>query len=104
MASTDDPDGVKLFGTGGQLLVTLKTLMSWLKKLECLELKDLMLERYDAKHLLDEVLDSCCLALKYLNLVNVTTVHCPIMHIGLFMNLQVHSMNPSLQYKSLLIN
>lgn len=48
-----------------------------------------MLERYDAKHLLDEVLNSCCLVLKVLHLVNVTTVHCPIMHIGLFLNLQV---------------
>lgn len=73
----------------GQLLAALKRLLSNLTHLRTLKLIDLMLERYDAKHLLDEVLNSCCLVLKVLHLVNVTTVHCPIMHIGLFLNLQV---------------
>ncbi|XP_037033542.1 uncharacterized protein LOC119072433 [Bradysia coprophila] len=94
MAATNDPEGIKLFGTGGQLLAALKRLLSNLTHLRTLKLIDLMLERYDAKHLLDEVLNSCCLVLKVLHLVNVTTVHCPIMHIGLFLNLQILVISP----------
>lgn len=89
MASSEDPESIKLFGTGGQLLASLKRLMTNLTNLQTLKLVDLMLERYEANHLLDEVLESCCLVLKRLYLINVTMVHCPIMHIGLFLNLQV---------------
>lgn len=89
MASSEDPESIKLFGTGGQLLAALKRLMTNLTNLQTLKLVDLMLERYEANHLLDEVLESCCLVLKRLYLINVTMVHCPIMHIGLFLNLQV---------------
>lgn len=89
MASRDDPESIKLFGTGGQLLKTLKDLMLQLTQLTSLKLVDLMLERYEAKHLLDEVLESCSMVLKKLYLVNVTILHCPIMHVGLFFNLEV---------------
>lgn len=110
MAAPDDPEGVKLFGTGGkfdmcnhvdhillmilcfnvvlgQMLAALKRLMANLDKLKTVELIDLMLDRYEAKHLLDEVVNTC--SLRRLHLVNVTTAHCPIMHVGLFFNLQV---------------
>lgn len=53
-----------------------------------------MLERYDAKHLLDEVLDSCNTSLQRLCLINVTSTHCPIMHTGLFFNLKVLIISP----------
>ena len=89
MASREDPESIKLFGTGGQLLKTLKDLMLQLTDLTSLKLVDLMLERYEAKHLLDEVLESCSMALRKLYLVNVTILHCPIMHVGLFFNLEV---------------
>ena len=89
MAMSEDPESIKLFGTGGQLLAALKRLMLCLTNLHSLSLVDLFLERYEANHLLDEVLESCCLVLRRLCLVNVTNVHCPIMHIGLFLNLQV---------------
>ncbi|CRL05674.1 CLUMA_CG018707, isoform A [Clunio marinus] len=91
MRSTDD---VKLFGTGGQLLKTLKGLLYELNKLKTLKLVDLMLERYEAKHLLDEVLESCNMVLKELVLINVTNTHCPIMHVGLFFNLQILTISP----------
>lgn len=87
MAAPDDPDGIKLFGTGGQLLAELKRLMGNIKCLKALRLIDLMLNRYEAKHLLDEVLESA--ELTRLTLVNVTMTHCPIMHVGLFLNLRV---------------
>lgn len=89
MAAADDPSGVKLFGTGGQLLAELKRLLGNLDRLQNLQLTDLMLDRYEAKHLLDEVLQAGQMQLLRLSLVNVTTVHCPIMHVGLFLNLQV---------------
>lgn len=63
--------------------------MAKLDNLRILKLIDLVLERFEANHLLDEVLDSCCTQLRVLYLVNTTTVHCPIMHVGLFINLQV---------------
>ncbi|XP_058065276.1 uncharacterized protein LOC131214943 [Anopheles bellator] len=94
MAYSEDPESIKLFGTGGQLLAALKRLMYCLTNLTSLSLVDLMLERYEANHLLDEVLESCCLVLRRLCLVNVTSVHCPIMHIGLFLNLQVLVVSP----------
>lgn len=91
MRETDD---VKLFGTGGQLLKTLKSLLFELNELKTLKLVDLMLERFEAKHLLDEVLESCSMALKALCLINVTNTHCPIMHTGLFFNLKVLTISP----------
>lgn len=94
MASSEDPESIKLFGTGGQLLAALKRLMYNLPHLQTLKLVDLMLERYEANHLLDEVLEACCLVLKRLHLINVTMVHCPVMHIGLFLNLQVGTIRP----------
>lgn len=89
-----ESDDVKLFGTGGQLLKALKALLYELNNLKTLRLIDLMLERYEAKHLLDEVLESCSMVLKELCLVNVTSTHCPIMHIGLFFNLRVLIISP----------
>lgn len=87
-------DDVKLFGTGGQLLKTLKALMFELNNLKSLTLVDLMLERFEAKHLLDEVLESCSMVLSNLCLINVTNTHCPIMHAGLFFNLRVLTISP----------
>lgn len=89
MAHTDDPESIKLFGTGGQMLASIKKFMALITQLKTLKLVDLMLERYEANHLLDEVLESSCMSLKALHLVNVTMYHCPIMHVGLFLNLQV---------------
>lgn len=79
----------RIFIFTGQLLAALKRLLSSLCYLKTLKLYDLILERYEAKHLLDEVLNSSCLVLRALHLVNVTNLHCPIMHIGLFLNLKV---------------
>lgn len=89
-----DTDDVKLFGTGGQLLQTLKGLLFELNKLRRLKLVDLMLERYEAKHLLDEVLESCNMTLQELCLMNITNTHCPIMHTGLFFNVKVLIISP----------
>ena len=85
-------DDIKLFGTGGELLKTFKTLLYELPKLKSLKLIDFMLERYEAKHLLDEVLEAN--ELKQLTLVNVTSTHCPIMHVGLFFHLKILVISP----------
>ncbi|XP_053965282.1 uncharacterized protein LOC129245870 [Anastrepha obliqua] len=94
MSQANDPEGIKLFGTGGQLLKGLKELLSKLRDLRTLKLIDFVLERFEAKHLLDEVLEACCTKMRVLNLVNVTTTHCPIMHVGLFINLQILTISP----------
>ncbi|ALC41369.1 CG11044 [Drosophila busckii] len=94
MAQSNDPEGMKLFGTGGQLLKGLKELLLRLTDLHTLKLVDFVLERFEANHLLDEVVCSCCTKMRVLNLVNVTTTHCPIMHVGLFLNLQVLTISP----------
>lgn len=91
---TNSEQDVKLYGTGGSLLKTLKCLMVELNKLRNLKLINLMLERYEAKHLLDEVLESCQMVIQNLCLVNVTSTHCPIMHVGLFLNLKVLIISP----------
>lgn len=81
----------------GQLLASLKRLLRSLRSLHTLRLVDLMLERYDANHLLDELVQSgsaCSQTLRTLHLINVTTVHCPIMHVGLFFNLRVLVVSP----------
>jgi F-box protein 39 len=94
MAAVEDPESIQLFGTGGQLLAGLKRLMGNLKELKSIKLTDLMLVRYDANHLLDEVLESCNMGLKRLHLINLTKVHCPIMHVGLFFNLKELVISP----------
>lgn len=75
-------------------MAALKRLLSDLPKLESLKLYDLLLERYEAKHLLDEVVDICRAKLKILYLVNVTSLHCPIMHVGIFLNLKILIITP----------
>lgn len=92
--ATRDTDDVRLFGTGGQLLKTLKGLLFVLNKLKTLKLVDLMLERYEAKHLLDDVLESSSMMLRELCLINLTSHHCPILHVGLFFNLKVLIVSP----------
>lgn len=93
-----------IFVRVGQLLAALKRLLTNLTQLKTLKLIDLMLQRYDANHLLDEVLHSCCLGLKVLHLINVTSVHCPIMHAGLFLNLKVQEIGSAKIIKSYNLN
>lgn len=94
MATLEDPEHMKLFGTGGELLRTLRTLLMNLINLRNLKLVNLNLQRFEANHLLDEVLESCGFILKSLYLVNVTRTHCPIMHVGLFFNLETLVISP----------
>lgn len=93
MALRENGD-MKLFGTGGQLLKALKALLYEIHALKTLKLIDLMLERYEAKHLFDKVLESCNMTLKTLCLINLTNTHCPILHTGLFFNLKVLIISP----------
>lgn len=81
---------ISIFIRIGQLLNALKQLLSTLQRLETLKLIDLVLERYQANHLFDTIHKNCLATLKALHIINVTTVHCPILDIGLFLNLQVN--------------
>lgn len=89
MAKGDDTERIRLFGTGGKLLQALKRLMGNLKKLEVLQLIDLMLEPSEAQFLLDEVCETRCLNLRSLHLVNTTKMQYQLLHVGVFLNLFV---------------
>ena len=85
----EDDEKVKLFGTGGKLLAALRRLMGNIKKLQTLELIDLMLDPCEAQFLLDEVCQSGYMTLKKLVLINTTKVPYQILHVGVFLNLFV---------------
>lgn len=65
--------------------------MGNLKKLENLQLIDLMLDPKEAQYLLDEVCESQYMTLKYLYLINTTKVQYELLHVGVFLNLKVIS-------------
>ncbi|XP_043283520.1 uncharacterized protein [Venturia canescens] len=94
MANRDDPERVRLFGTGGKLLEALKRLTRNLTSLNCLEFIDLMLDNKEALHLLDDVCSNCGQTLYKLVLINATRFYCPLIHIGVFLNLKVLVVSP----------
>ncbi|XP_076167398.1 uncharacterized protein LOC143146722 isoform X2 [Ptiloglossa arizonensis] len=94
MASIDDPDRIRVFGTGGKLLEALKRLMRNLHNIRCLELIDLMLDSKEALHLMDDICDNCTQTLSKLVLINTTKYYCPLLHVGIFINLNVLIISP----------
>ena len=82
------------YGTGGDVLQSLKKLMSFLTGLVRLELVDLLLSDCEAMNLLDQVADNCCLTLRSLSLVNMTKVPCYLLHPGAFVNLRSLYVSP----------
>lgn len=89
MQNRDDPERIRVFGTGGKLLEALKRLMANLENLRCLELIDLMLDNTEAMHLLDDVCSNCTEKLSKLVLINTTKNTCSLIHVGMFLNLNV---------------
>ncbi|XP_054007229.1 uncharacterized protein LOC128891621 [Hylaeus anthracinus] len=94
MANRDDPDRIRLFGTGGKLLEALKRLMRNLCNIRCLELIDLMLDSKEALHLMDDICANCTQTLSKLVLINTTRYYCPLLHVGVFINLKVLIISP----------
>ncbi|EFN75472.1 uncharacterized protein LOC105191354 isoform X2 [Harpegnathos saltator] len=94
MANRDFPDRIRLFGTGGKLLEALKRLMRNLQNLRCLELIDLMLDNKEALHLMDDICTNCTQTLSKLVLINTTRYNCPLLHVGVFVNLNVLVISP----------
>ncbi|XP_018563430.1 uncharacterized protein LOC108905140 isoform X2 [Anoplophora glabripennis] len=94
MTTREDTERIRLFGTGGKLLAALKRLMGNLKKLQWLELTDLMLDPKEAQYLLDEVCETCCLTLRNLHIVNTTRVQYQMLHVGVFLNLRELIISP----------
>lgn len=82
---------INLFGflKTGKLLEALKRLMGNLTSLQNLELRDLLLDTTEGQTLLDEVCATCSLTLQELILVNATEAPCQLLHVGIFLNLQV---------------
>ncbi|XP_066597137.1 uncharacterized protein [Prorops nasuta] len=102
MANRDDPDRLRLFGTGGKLLEALKRLMGNLPNLRCLELIDLLLDSKEALHLMDDICVNCTNTLSKLVLINTTRFHCPLLHVGVFINLQVLVISPQNLHEDIL--
>ena len=100
MANTDDPDSIRLFGTGGKLLEALKRLMRNLRNLRCLELIDLMLDSKEALHLMDDICANCTQTLSKLVLINATRYYCPLLHVGVFINLNVSCLSRKAYHSS----
>ncbi|KAK7872795.1 hypothetical protein R5R35_011919 [Gryllus longicercus] len=90
----DQEEHARIYGTGGRLLEALKRLMGNLKSLRSLQLIDLMLEPVEAQHLLDEVCSLCCLTLETLVVINTTKLPYQLLHVGVFLNLQVLYISP----------
>ncbi|CAH0555831.1 unnamed protein product [Brassicogethes aeneus] len=94
MTTRDDTERIRLFGTGGKLLEALKRLMGNLTKLKTLQLIDLMLDPKEAQYLLDGVVNTCLVTLKTLYVVNTTRVNYPLLHVGVFLNLNKLVISP----------
>ncbi|XP_059487557.1 uncharacterized protein LOC132203657 [Neocloeon triangulifer] len=104
MAPTGREEDEYIFGTGGLLLESLKRLMGSLgRTLRHLQLADLLLERFEALKLLDDVCYSGCETLESLTLINVTKVPCQMLHAGVFVKLRVLKLSPQNLGEDLLI-
>ncbi|KAL1465411.1 hypothetical protein WDU94_004988 [Cyamophila willieti] len=91
--ATRDEDA-RLYGTGGKLLESLKRLMNSLPSLRHLELVDLMLDSFEAIHLLDDVCFNLCTQMERLTIINATKYNCPLLHLTAFVNLRVLVVSP----------
>ncbi|XP_064476761.1 F-box only protein 39-like [Ornithodoros turicata] len=83
-----------VFGTGGKLLESLKRLMRCFIGLRHLSLKDLLLDHREAKYLLDDTVENTMVTLKTLRLINCTKEPYPLLHVGVFLNLNDLYLSP----------
>ncbi|KAG8194053.1 hypothetical protein JTE90_003003 [Oedothorax gibbosus] len=93
--SAEDVQGSnKVFGTGGKILEALKRLMDDLTGLKHLSLQDLLLEKEEAKFLLDDVVYNCCESMRTLKLVNCSKNPYAMLHPAVFVNLKSLTLSP----------
>ncbi|GAU98966.1 hypothetical protein RvY_10034 [Ramazzottius varieornatus] len=90
-----DKEGIRVFGTGGNILGTLIKLMGSFRHLEELRLENLLLDGFDAEHLLDNIYESCGSSIMRLSIINCTKFHHFFMHCGLFLNLRYLTVSPN---------
>ena len=83
-----------IYGTGGQLLRTLQSLMESLSGLCHLELINLLLVSSEALNFLDSICYNCSLTLHSLSLINTTKMPCQLLHPGMFLNLNSLYISP----------
>ena len=93
-ASNNSTTPSSVYGTGGEMISSLKKLMSLLPGLTKLELINLLLDGPEALHLLDNVCLTCCLTMRSLTLINTTKNPCHFLHPGVFLNLKTLYMSP----------
>ena len=73
-------EGIREFGTGGRMLLSLTTLMGHFENLEELRLENLLLDRFEAPRLLDSIFQSCAETLLTLSLINCANFGYFFMH------------------------
>ncbi|KAF0296493.1 hypothetical protein FJT64_006052 [Amphibalanus amphitrite] len=84
----------EVFGTGGEILRSLQRLMGHLAGLRDIELVDLLLERVEGMHALDQVSVVCCETMRVLKLINITKFQVELLHPGVFINLRELHISP----------
>jgi len=92
----------KMYGTGGEMLGMLKSVVGILTSLRTLQLTDLLLDGKEGVQLLDDVCICCCESLRTLEIVNVTRMCHPLIHPGTFVNLTDLKMSPQNLHEDLL--
>ena len=89
-----DQHGSTVIGTGGQMLESVKRVLSSLEDLKSLTVNELHLEGRDAPGLLDSVVRKCSDSLEYLEIVNVTKDRYPMFYATMFSNLRKLVISP----------
>ena len=89
-----DLEGSTVIGTGGQMLESVKRVLSSLEDIKRLVVNELHLEVRDAPGLLDSVVRKCGDSLEYLEIVNVTKDRYPMFYAAMFCNLRKLVISP----------
>ncbi len=91
---TRDLHGSTVIGTGGQMLESVKRVLSSLQGIKRLTVNELHLEGRDAPGLLDSVVRRCGDTIEYLEIVNVTKDRYPMFYATMFCNLRKLVVSP----------
>ncbi|VDK67324.1 unnamed protein product [Onchocerca ochengi] len=90
----DDDQTERVFGTGGEMLKTLSSLLSHLHGLTELSLQELQLEPYECTDFIDDILYKFDSQLTSLCIINLTKVDRPLLQLGLFLFLRHLTVSP----------
>ncbi|KAL3989937.1 F-box-like family protein [Acanthocheilonema viteae] len=93
----------RVFGTGGEMLKSLSSLLSHLHGLTELSLQELQLEPYECNDFIDDILYKFDSQLISLCIINLTKVYRPFLQLGLFLFLEHLTVSPQHLDESIVI-